>query len=1271
MPEYLQEFKVALREEIEAAKKNLASTAVLLSQGKLIAPIGSSFHYEFQTQRQLRVPPDTPGELRLDSGQNVNVIIVESTETEVTLDVPVNFGRIVPNAKLITNLTMLLEKLISRIEEKGETPHPAAERILGLVAPSGSPVDFQRFNRQLNVEQSDAVASVLGRDTTFIWGPPGTGKTQTIGEIGAQLYTRNKTLLIVSHTNTAVDEALLRIADALKGKFEEGDVLRLGEPVRSDLAAQPSLILKRVAEKRARELEEKKKRTEDAKDRALKELQAVHRKVDIAQWLAEMATELDAFKSRFDSIEEKRGKLDALERYQKESAKDVSGLVELRTRALRAQESVKELLRLKRECDSLKATLPELRKAEGESAAQLREADGMCQSAAECEPLRNRLRALPQLEVATGRASTMRLTANEALAAYQQKMKELDSSSQLLEKTLAVGSIKRMWLKLPKPEEQEQEMSGLRNEVNKLAEVVADCERRAAASEQMLNEIHELIKSLERYSSIPDLPASQHYRSECQSYLEIQKENVEKCEATVNGFSSKMASIEAEVAGFMSENGGLPDEVVTSVDLQMRRHEASKEELERLRSQVRREEGALKQDLDHLVKVLVEWKLCSGSGNTVFGQMSSITRARTEAQREVGSKDYDALVTERNRLSAQVAQFIEEIKAIEESLKTIEAELLAKVKVLATTLTRAYMRNGIQERRFDTVLLDEASMAPIPALWASATVADRAVVAVGDFKQLPPIVQSDEPVALRWLGRDIFEASGVQGAYERKEFQHHFVALKEQHRMHPDISAIVNALIYDGLLRNGGSVSEKGADASIMQWHAGIADDVRRVTLLDSGSLDAWNTTADRSRFNLLSAMVCLELLKLWLRADRPSASTADKKRVLIISPYRPHAKIIDLLVREEGLEAEIAVNTAHSFQGNEADAVLLDLVVDEPHFSANLMTPAASEDISRLLNVAITRARRKLVILADLNWLQSKGGGAFVGGKLLPWMNKRYGVTNAMEAMASCGERKQVAFGREFATRILEEINTANECVILFSPLLDAAVVQFLAPSLRAFVAKGARAFVVTQTVGEQRREGSSHEKGETLLREVGVVVVHKIKMRDKLCLIDDRIVWASTFPVLCKPSPQGFAIRRESVKFSTEVRDLYCTEQMIGAYQPDHLCPVCRREMVAAEAREGHPYYWRCIEQGCYTRDLTTPAPVNGMITMRCESSPVFGYWGEVPHWLCSCGQRPGHRTKVHANHLRLPKMRALIPQRSWRKVCSEIGFDADSVVQGSLEL
>jgi Cdc6-like AAA superfamily ATPase len=104
-------------------------------------------------------------------------------------------------------------------------PNPAGDRILGSAPVSGAPHPILFPSKPgedpPNGGQMEAMFSCLGRDTTFIWGPPGTGKTKTIGMIGEQLFRRNRSLLLVSHTNTAVDEALVKIADAVGNDFKE------------------------------------------------------------------------------------------------------------------------------------------------------------------------------------------------------------------------------------------------------------------------------------------------------------------------------------------------------------------------------------------------------------------------------------------------------------------------------------------------------------------------------------------------------------------------------------------------------------------------------------------------------------------------------------------------------------------------------------------------------------------------------------------------------------------------------------------------------------------------------------------------------------------------------------------------------------------------------------------------------------------------------------------------------------------------------------------
>ena len=71
----------------------------------------------------------------------------------------------------------------------------------------------------------------------------------------------------------------------------------------------------------------------------------------------------------------------------------------------------------------------------------------------------------------------------------------------------------------------------------------------------------------------------------------------------------------------------------------------------------------------------------------------------------------------------------------------------------------------------------------------------------------------------------------------------------------------------------------------------------------------------------------------------------------------------MNLLIKEQGLSGEVVPGTAHTFQGSEAPVVIFDLVLDEPHCRAGLFDPKRNEDNVRLLNVALTRARRRLIV--------------------------------------------------------------------------------------------------------------------------------------------------------------------------------------------------------------------------------------------------------------------------------------------------------------------
>jgi hypothetical protein len=202
------------------------------------------FQYLFQIESVLNLPDDSPGDLRIAGQAPVETTVLSVEGLSITLSVPIDLGEFIGRAALQSDLTHLLRRLIERIEDLKDAENPAGGRLLGNTPFAGDPVELGPVARaKLNAEQSAAVASALGRDTTFIWGPPGTGKTMTIGRIGAELVRRDRSLLLVSHTNAAVDQAVLRIADELGDQLEDGSVLRLGVTKEPRLADRPRLLV--------------------------------------------------------------------------------------------------------------------------------------------------------------------------------------------------------------------------------------------------------------------------------------------------------------------------------------------------------------------------------------------------------------------------------------------------------------------------------------------------------------------------------------------------------------------------------------------------------------------------------------------------------------------------------------------------------------------------------------------------------------------------------------------------------------------------------------------------------------------------------------------------------------------------------------------------------------------------------------------------------------------------------------------------------------------
>jgi superfamily I DNA and/or RNA helicase len=244
-------------------------------------------------------------------------------------------------------------------------------------------------------------------------------------------------------------------------------------------------------------------------------------------------------------------------------------------------------------------------------------------------------------------------------------------------------------------------------------------------------------------------------------------------------------------------------------------------------------------------------------------------------------------------------------------------------------------------------------MATLPAMFYAACLCRRRAIVVGDPRQLPPIVQSDDDLVRRAIGRNVFDVTIPDPT------RSDVVAMLEvQYRMHPAIGELVGRLFYGGRLAHR---ADRGATEAIAARapYPGAA-----VTVIDTrGRTSCQRSQKGSSRTNPASAEITAELA---LEAVRGGATS-----IGVITPYAAQAAEIRRLLAARAIDDTVECSTIHRFQGRECDVVILDLVDAAPMRPSSLVS-----DAPNLLNVSISRARGKLVIVADVAYFAAMDPG-------------------------------------------------------------------------------------------------------------------------------------------------------------------------------------------------------------------------------------------------------------------------------------------------------
>jgi len=316
-----------------------------------------------------------------------------------------------------------------------------------------------------------------------------------------------------------------------------------------------------------------------------------------------------------------------------------------------------------------------------------------------------------------------------------------------------------------------------------------------------------------------------------------------------------------------------------------------------------------------------------------------------------------------HRDSENLLQIETKLASTLEKIHQKEIQFLKEADIIGTTLAKAASDPAIYEKEFDLVMVDEASMAYVPQVAFAAALGKRIIVC-GDFKQLPPIAASNHELVNEWLKEDIFHKAGVTESVKHNRLHPHLFLLKEQRRMHPDISSFTNKYIYQSLVGDYEGVAALRKEIVTKHPFPNQAS-----ILLDTSGTGAYCLTEDssRSRFNLWQLMLSFQLIH--------EAFQAGHRSIGYTAPYRAQAQLMETLLLdlyEKQLEvADIASATIHRFQGSERDVMIFDTVDSYPQDRAGMLL--IGKESERLINVAITRTKGKLIHVSNSSFLQTK----------------------------------------------------------------------------------------------------------------------------------------------------------------------------------------------------------------------------------------------------------------------------------------------------------
>jgi ATP-dependent RNA/DNA helicase IGHMBP2 len=351
---------------------------------------------------------------------------------------------------------------------------------------------------------------------------------------------------------------------------------------------------------------------------------------------------------------------------------------------------------------------------------------------------------------------------------------------------------------------------------------------------------------------------------------------------------------------------------------------------------------------EQLMRLTLDGKIAAHPSNKEIRQL----RKQANEYRNLAQKykrNFGAAEREqRKALFTEARQIMKEVLRLE---LYIINDLISKAQVITATLVGSN-HHTVKSLTYHTVFIDEAAQALEPACYIPILKAKKLVLA-GDHHQLPPTIKSMEAAR-----------AGLSSSLMEKSVALHPAAvslLQTQYRMHELIMGFPSGEFYQQQLKAAASVA-----------HHRLFDEDLPLVFIDTAGCGFEEQSLGTSIHNMEEAGFLLKHFGLLVDILLQKYPVADFPAVGIISPYRQQVLTLKERLATHGnwvpLLPKIAVNTIDSFQGQERDIIYISLTRSNSAAEIGFLAD------TRRLNVAMTRARKKLVVIGDSATLSKNG---------------------------------------------------------------------------------------------------------------------------------------------------------------------------------------------------------------------------------------------------------------------------------------------------------